>query len=326
MPVEAFLSCLGWGSAARAPLAGDASARRYERLTRGGDRAVLMIAPPDRGEDIRPFIQVAEHLRSLGLGAPGVFGQDEGAGLLLLEDLGDDLYARVAARDPAAETELYAAAVDVLADLHRHPPPGFAPPYDREPLLDLAGLAWHWYAGERDAQDFRDAMAPLIDATAGITEVLALRDYHAENLVWRPDRLGISRVGLLDFQDAMAGHRAYDLVSLLEDARRDVPDALREAMTARYIAASGTDPTQFRRAFALFGAQRNLRILGVFARLCLRDGKPGYLRLIPRVWGHLMRDLSHSDLSEVRDVVLRDLPPPDNPHLKALEARCAPTP
>ncbi|GAA0297416.1 aminoglycoside phosphotransferase family protein [Rhodovulum strictum] len=326
--IAAFLSGAGWGDATRRPLAGDASNRRYERLTDGLRSAVLMDAPAERGEDVRPFLAIARHLSGLGLSAPAILAEDPGTGLLLLEDLGDDLFARVAARDPAQEETLYAAAVDLLADLHRAPPPSGLGAYDAPIMARLARLPFDWYLPGIDAPAPDGAAAAF---RAGIETVLAehappsvliLRDYHAENLIWLPDRQGAARVGLLDFQDALCGHPAYDLVSLLEDARRDVDEGLQARMRTRYVAATGTAPDSFDRAYALLGAQRNLRILGVFARLCLRDGKPGYLPLLPRVWGHLMRDLSHPDLAPLRAQVLDLIPPPEPDHLDRIARKC----
>ncbi|PTW50560.1 aminoglycoside phosphotransferase family protein [Rhodovulum kholense] len=324
-----FLARTGWAEARRAPLAGDASNRRYERLTRGTETAVLMDADPARGEDVRPFIAIARHLTWLGLSAPAILAEDAAQGFLLLEDLGDALFARVLAKDPGPEDTLYAAATDLLADLHRAAPPAGLAAYDAETMADLACLPFQWYltglgrpATEADIAAFRATIRTLLESTAP-PSVLILRDYHAENLIWLPDRSGAARVGLLDFQDARVGHPAYDLVSLLEDARRDVPSALQARMRARYVSRTGSDPDAFARAYALTGAQRNLRILGVFARLCLRDGKPGYLRLMPRVWAHLMTDLDHPALAELRDRTLQLLPPPDPDRLARIESQCA---
>ncbi|SIO49574.1 hypothetical protein SAMN05444722_2693 [Rhodovulum sp. ES.010] len=329
----AFLARAGWQDAARAPLAGDASNRRYERLRGGpeGTGAVLMDAPPDTGEDVRPFVGIARHLAGLGLSAPGILAEDTARGFLLIEDLGDALFARVVAADPACEEDLYAAAVDLLVDLHRAAPPARLDPYDAATMAPLAGLAFDWYARALDAP-VKDAEATRLLAAFQhrleevVPSVLILRDYHAENLIWLPERTGTARVGLLDFQDARIGHPAYDLVSLLEDARRDVPEPLQTRIKARYVQASGADPAAFDRAYALLGAQRNLRILGVFARLCLRDGKPGYLPLLPRVWGHLMRDLAHPALADIRDSCLALLPPPDPAQFDRIARRCHPTP
>lgn len=337
--IATFLDTAGWGMATRAPLAGDASNRRYERLSGGpvDACAVLMDAPPEKGEDTRPFVHIARHLRGLGLSAPKILAEDNAAGLLLLEDLGDDLYARVLQEARADETEIYAAAVDALVALHNHPPPADLPPYHPDLMAEKAALAGQWYAGgsatvaaagpdHPAARALADSIGPLLARHVPTATVLVQRDYHAENLLWLPDRQGIARVGLLDFQDALAGHPAYDLVSLLEDARRDVPKALQSTMLARYIAATGTDADKFRRAYALLGAQRNLRILGVFARLSLHYGKPHYADLIPRVWGHLQQDLTHPDLTGLKDTVDLTLPPPDPVRLDRLKARCATVP
>lgn len=313
---RAFLDAAGWRGAALAPLAGDASNRRYERVSDRARRAVLMDAPAERGEDIRPFLAVGAWLRGLGLSAPDVFAADEGAGFALLEDLGDALFARVCAAEPALEAELYAAAVDLLPALA--PPPAAAPPYDEAVLVREAMLALDWWAAgatgaapsEGLRAEFAGRVADACAAVAGDRRAFALRDYHAENLIWLPERRGAARVGLLDFQDALAGHPAYDLVSLLEDARRDTEPALRAAMLARRIDATGEDPEAFRAAHAALGAQRNLKIVGIFARLRLRDGKPQYLDLIPRVWAHLGRDLEHPALARLAGFVAAHVPPP----------------
>lgn len=305
-PVARFLAEAGWADAERAPLAGDASNRAYQRVRDGDGRgAVLMIAPPERGEDTRPFVAVAEHLRRLGLSAPEIYAGDTEHGLLLIEDLGDDLFARIARDRPEIEPPVYDAAVDVLVHLHRTPPPDFAAGYDRAMLVERAELARIWYARHDQDSAFSAEIDTLFAETGDREEVLALRDYHAENLLWLPDRNGVARVGLLDFQDALRGHRAYDLVSLVEDARRDLAPGLANRLVDRYVRESGVEGDAFTRAMALYGAQRNLRILGVFARLARRDGKPGYLKLIPRVWGHLMHDLSHPALQRLRTLVDR---------------------
>ena len=328
---DALLDRAGWGSARAEPLAGDASLRRYERLRRGEEAAVLMDAPPDAGEDVRPFLAIARHLAELGLSAPRVLAADEGAGFLLLEDLGDDLYARLLSRsDEGLERALYQAAVDLLAELHRHPAPAGIAAYGPEVMADRAALAWRWYrrgvAGDAgDAAGAERAVRDMLEQLAPETDVLVLRDYHAENLLWLPEREGVARVGLLDFQDALAGHRAYDLVSLLEDARRDVAAALREAMIARYIAATGLDEASFRAAAAALGAQRNLRIIGVFARLSMHYGRPRYVDLIPRVWAHLGRDLDHPWLEPLRRVAAT-LPEPTPERLARLKELCATVP
>jgi aminoglycoside/choline kinase family phosphotransferase len=332
--LEAFLASSGWGEARMALLAGDASNRRYLRLSAPstGAGAVLMDAPPDRGEDVTPFIRIAEHLAALGLSAPRILARDTEAGLLLLEDLGDDLFARVLERAPELENRLYSAAVDLLTELHDHPPPAGLAHYDPALMTELSALAHDWYrrgvkrrADPATRSGFCRLFEPVL-AEIAAEDVLVQRDYHAENLLWLPERAGPARVGLLDFQDAMAGHRAYDLVSLLQDARRDVSAATEEAMIARYVTASGVSDTTFRTAYCILGAQRNLRILGVFARLCLRDGKARYVDLIPRVWGHLQRDLAHPSLAPLRAHLAEDLPPPTPAILQGLKDQCATIP
>ncbi|WP_424988193.1 aminoglycoside phosphotransferase family protein [Microbulbifer sp. S227A] len=320
----AFLAGTDWAGATRGPLAGDASNRRYERLRHPetGDTAVLMDAPPEKGEDVRPFLRIARHLCDIGLSAPRILTQDVEHGFLLIEDLGDDLYARVVRATPDRETMLYEAAIDVLLTLHRAPLPALDP-YDARVMTDLATLAYSKYrdgiVGNPDGQDrFQTLFLDICAAHATADPVLIQRDYHAENLLWLPDRQGAARVGLLDFQDAMAGHPAYDLVSLLQDARRDVSPGLQEAMIARYLAGSKDDPTRFRAAYAVLGAQRNLRILGVFARLGREYGKPHYIDLIPRVWAHLMQDLDHPALAPVADVLRETLPAPTPDNLQSL--------
>ncbi|MDZ7710171.1 MAG: phosphotransferase [Roseovarius sp.] len=311
-----------------APSPGDASNRRYLRLARpDGARAVLMDAPPERGEDVRPFTAIARHLRGLGLSAPAILAEETQTGLLLLEDLGDALYARTLAQAPAMEPTLYRAATDLLVELHRHAPPEGLAPYSPPLMADLAALALDWYrdggTSPEDASLRRQFQATLETHLAALPEtdsVLIQRDYHAENLIWLPDRAGVARVGLLDFQDAMRGHRAYDLVSLLQDARRDVSPATARAMLKHYIATTGADADAFTTAFHWLGAQRNLRILGVFARLCLRDGKPHYVDLIPRVWAHLQTDLRHPALAPLASLVAEALPPPTPAHLDTLKS------
>lgn len=313
-----FVAATDWAEAETRPLAGDASNRRYLRLTRArdGTTAVLMDAPPERGEDVRPFLRIARHLCGIGLSAPRILAEDPERGFLILEDLGDALFARVMARNPSLEAPLYAAATDLLVDLHRHPPPPGLDVYGPRTMADMAALAFDWYltgaTGEQSPRRtaFHAATEAALAAHALPADVLVQRDYHAENLLWLPGRTGTARVGLLDFQDAMLGHRAYDLVSVLQDARRDVPPAIETAMIARYIAGAGVDEGDFVTAYHCLGAQRNLRILGVFARLCLRDGKAGYVDLIPRVWAHLQRDLADPAMAEVRAILSGSLPEP----------------
>ncbi|WP_264211762.1 aminoglycoside phosphotransferase family protein [Leisingera thetidis] len=321
----AFLSATPYAEWQRGPLAGDASNRRYERLAgpRGGT-AVLMDAPPEKGEDARPFVRIAEYLRAQGLSAPAILAQDVEHGFLLLEDLGDDLFARVVLREPALEKPLYEAATDVLVALHRAPMPDLEP-YGPRMMSEMAGLVLSKYRdgilGGHDADlqsRFEDLFEDILRETVKCDAVLVQRDYHAENLLWLPDRTGVARVGLLDFQDARSGHRAYDLVSLLQDARRDVPAGIEMHMMSRYITAAGVDESGFRTAYAVLGVQRNLRILGVFARLSQEYGKPHYVDLIPRVWDHFVRGLDHPALAPVAGLLQDCLPAPTPENLDRL--------
>ncbi|APE45074.1 aminoglycoside phosphotransferase [Sulfitobacter alexandrii] len=318
-----FLAENGWADAARTRIAGDASNRSYDRLLRAdGTTAILMDAPPDTGEDVRPFVRIAMHLRQNGLSAPEILAVEERSGFLLLEDLGDDLFARLMQADPARETSLYRAAVDVLISLHGCEPMPLAA-CDAQWLSDMTEPLFEWYlpkdtSGLRTA--FKAVFDPLAQAVAAAPHVTILRDYHAQNLLWLPERTGVARVGLLDFQDALAGHRAYDLVSILQDARRDVSTELETDMLAYYLDRVPVDPTTFRRDYAVLGVQRNLRILGIFARLAKRDGKASYVDLVPRVWNYVQRNLAHPELKPLAEV-LADVPAPTRAFLEQLKAR-----
>jgi aminoglycoside/choline kinase family phosphotransferase len=314
-----FLAANGWGGIAPATLAADASFRRYFRLRDRARRAVLMDAPPPQ-EDVGPYVAVAGVLRDLGLSAPEIHAEDRKRGFLLIEDFGDDLYTRLLAKG-ADEEGLYALAIDTLIELHRTVATAGAPalpPYDEERLLTEAALLVDWYVpttlGTPLADEARDQYLALwrdiLHEVRPTDGTLVLRDYHVDNLMLLPGRPGVRGCGLLDFQDAVCGPPAYDLVSLLEDARRDVPPALREAMTERYLAAfPSLDRTVFLRSAAILAAQRNAKIIGIFTRLWRRDGKPQYLRHIPRVWRLLEGDLRREPaLRPLRDWLDRHLP------------------
>ncbi|MFK7762447.1 MAG: aminoglycoside phosphotransferase family protein [Roseobacter sp.] len=326
---QAFIIAAGWESARVIPLAGDASNRRYDRLIApDGKTAVLMDAPPEKGEDVRPFVEIATFLESLGLSTPRILHQDASLGFLLLEDLGDRLFARDVRADPTVEHALYRAAIDVLNTLHKAPPPPLAV-YDAATTVPLAALAYDWYQlGAKGSVDtaarsrFCAAFEKRITPFDPDLSVLIQRDYHAENLLWLPDRDGVARVGLLDFQDAMLGHPVYDLVSVLQDARRDVDPAIAQEMMDTFAANTHLDRIEFNRAFAVFGLQRNLRILGVFARLCMRDSKPHYVDLIPRVWNHILTNLQHPELADIGETIIRDLPAPSPEVCKMLKEKC----
>lgn len=353
--ITSFLEAAGWGGANIQPLAGDASTRRYFRVSRAGSQAMLMdqprgaetaACPPDAsaderrklgynamarlaGPDCRPFAAVAAHLNARGLSAPKTLAHDYANGFLLIEDFGDGRFADLILGGQP-ERPLYETAIDTLVRLQAEPAPKtLAIPggghvhllsYDPVAMEAEVLLLTEWFyraaAGKPIADDAREeyiaawraALAQLPTDNA----VMVLRDYHAENLMWLDDRAGPARAGLLDFQDALAGSPAYDLISLTEDARRDVSVELAEAMTTRYIEARrgqrGFDEEAFRFAAALLAAQRNTKIVGIFARLWKRDGKPRYTTMLPRMWGYLARDLKHPALAPLKTWFDRHIP------------------
>lgn len=349
---EDFLKKSGWGDATVMPLPGDASTRRYARLARGDETAMLMHQPQSAesataaanagemerralgynavarlaGADCGRFTAVAEYLRGRGLAAPRIHAADLAQGYAILEDFGDDLFVDVLSKG-GSEQELYNAAVEVLARLHTQNAPAELPggfplhAYDEIALLAETDLLTEWFlplaltrpATDQEVAEHRRLWRQALDGIAPAPPVFVHRDYHAQNLIWMPDRQGLARVGLIDFQDAVAGSRAYDLVSLLEDARRDVPPAVAEMATRHYFAvlrAHGlaVNEVQFRHEMAVMAAQRNTKIVGIFARLYKRDGKARYLALLPRVWRHLERDLIHPSLAELRAWYDRTIP------------------
>ena len=321
--IRKFLAASGWGGVPPVSLAGDASFRRYYRLDDGARRVVLMDAPPPF-EDVRPYIAVAAILRGLGLSAPQIHAEDSAHGFLLIEDFGDGLYTRLLAGGAAVgadEFALYALAIDTLIALHRAVAakglPAL-PPYDEARLLTEAALLVEWYApgvlgvalppGARE--DYLARWREILPQAMLPSATLVLRDYHADNLMLLPGRPGIAGCGVLDFQDAVVGPASYDLVSLLEDARRDVPSALRAAMTERYLAAfPGLDRAIFVRSGAILAVQRNCKILGIFTRLWRRDEKPAYLPHIARIWRLIEEDLRREPgLRPIADWLDRHLP------------------
>jgi N-acetylmuramate 1-kinase len=313
-----FVRRAGWGDAGERLLAGDASFRKYFRLSRPRASAVVMDAPPPQ-EDVRPFVRIGRHLIGLGLSAPAIHAVDEDNGFLLLEDLGDDTFARVLAAG-GEEAEVYARATDVLIVLHRAGAQALLPglgAYAGEALIDAAMLLPEWYlpaASGRPTPDeettaYRAAWRACLANLPAMADTLLLRDYHKDNLMWLPARAGIKACGILDFQDAQQGHPSYDLVSLIEDARRDVAPAVHAACLGRYLAETGLDAQDFAAGFALMAAQRHARIIGLFVRLLERDGKPEYLPHLPRVWRMFERALRHDALQPLRTWVDRLLPP-----------------
>jgi tRNA threonylcarbamoyl adenosine modification protein YjeE len=344
--IRRFLARSGFALAERKHMQGDASSRSYERLTAKGATYILMNSPrrPDGpivrdgqpysaiahlAEDVTPFIAMTQALRELGFSAPAIFASDREHGLLLIEDFGTDI---VVAGDPPAPIEArYETAVDVLAALHRNKLPDMLPVeagveyrlprYDLEALLIEVELLLDWYLPKLDAKIsdnkrdvylslWRDALMPTIQGP----QVWAMRDYHSPNLMWLPERKGTGRIGLLDFQDAVMGSPAYDVASLLQDARVDVPEMVEISLLSRYTRARlstepGFDAPAFVQAYATLAAQRASKILGIFARLEKRDGKPQYLRHLPRVWGYLQRALAHPALAPLQSWYRLHVPP-----------------
>jgi aminoglycoside/choline kinase family phosphotransferase len=308
-----FLARNGWGGAEIVPLAGDASFRRYFRVADGGRTAVLMDAPPET-EDSRPFLAVGDALDGFGFSVPRPHGIDLDAGLILLDDFGDARATPVLAAAPERERATYEMAIDLLVDLHRHPSPPLRP-YSEAELLREVRLLPEWYlpaVGLTEAAGYDAAWGATWGAVVAETAaapVLTLRDYHADNLMLL-DRPGIRGLGLLDFQDALAGHPAYDLVSLLQDARRDVSRDLEEAMIECYTAGRGiADAAAFRAAYEVLGAQRNTKIIGIFTRLRDRDGRSGYVERLPRLWRLLEGNLRHPALATVAAWFAANVPP-----------------
>ncbi len=298
-----FLIKAGWAGAKILPLAGDASFRRYFRVVAPDRQAVLMDAPPPH-ENPRPFADMAQYLTGIGLCAPTIFSSDLDAGLLLIEDFGDDRMREAVDADPACEFDIYRGVVDVLIELHRHVPPKL-PRHGLDNWIDEVGLFTQWYCPQTnltvDEAGFRQAWHDVLGGIdAGSDKwVTELRDYHAENIMLITAADNLARYGLLDFQDARIGHPAYDLVSMLQDARRDVSPDVEAAMLMHYKTATGRGD-DFDAAYWALGAQRNTRILGVFVRLWKRDGKPLYRRFQSRMWGLLERDLRHPSLAPLK--------------------------
>ena len=285
---DEFLQQSGLKSFVRNPLAGDASHRRYERILTSDKSYMLMIAPPGK-EDVRPFIKVDSILRDANLHAPEIYSQNPESGYLLLEDMGDDLFSRVLVTNNN-ELELYKMAVEVLAVL---PKTADLPEYSTEKLVEESALFIDWFAVDAPREEFTAIITKLVEQLDKKHNKLVLRDYHADNLIWLPQEQNLHKVGLLDFQDAVIGHEAYDLVSLLEDARRDVS----KETTTKILQGRSMD---FMRDYFILGAQRNLKIIGIFNRLKKRDNKDNYLKFLPRVWNHLKHDLEHPAMAELK--------------------------
>jgi tRNA threonylcarbamoyl adenosine modification protein YjeE len=342
-----FLDGAGFADARRQRMAGDASTRSYARLAYKDGFVILMNSPrrPDGpaiydgkpysaavhlAEDVKPFVAIANGLRERGFSAPAIHHADLDAGFLITEDFGGASF--VESDPPAPIAERYQAATDMLAALHRQPLPEILPlapqitytipTFDTDALLTEVGLMPEWYMPDRDAAptgelraEFVAMWRELLAKHAAATKTWVIRDFHSPNLIWLDARAEFAKVGIIDFQDAVLGPAAYDLMSLLQDARIDVPEALELSMLTRYmkarLAADGAfDPAAFAELYAIMSAQRNTKLLGIFARLNRRDGKPQYLRHQPRIWTYLTRSLAHPGLSRFREWYAVNVPPP----------------
>ncbi len=352
--VEKLLTQTGWADARREFMLGDASVRAYERLRRGEETAVLMISPPrpdgppvrygkpysaiaKLAEDVKPFVALANGLRGEGYSAPAILGQDLKTGLLLTEDLGHETVLVDGAPDP----ERYMVAMELLADLHGRTLPDRLPvtegvehripPYDLDALLIEAELLLDWYLPHMGKMalsatargQFVNGWKEVLTGIVMAPRTWTLRDYHSPNLMWLPDREGLKRIGIIDFQDAVMGHPAYDVASLAQDARVDMPEGLELRLVGHYARMRrAADPdfnmAAFARDYSVMGAQRATKILGIFARLNKRDGKPGYLKHLPRIEGYVRACLAHPALSELKSWYRANIPglypeePPEN--------------
>jgi N-acetylmuramate 1-kinase len=345
-----FLHKAGFIDAERKRMAGDASTRSYARLLQDETSFILMNSPkrPDGpaiydgkpysaavhlAEDVKPFVAIGNGLRSRGFSAPEIHHRDLDGGFLITEDFGSE--GVVSGEPPAPIAERYDAAADMLAALHCEQLPDtlpLAPPLDYPiPVFDIdawlveTGLMPEWYLPDRGAplsdslrSEFVAMWRDILQKPAAAPKTWVIRDFHSPNLIWLGERAGIKRVGIIDFQDAVLGPAAYDVVSLLQDARIDVPEAVELALFSRYVKArraadAGFDAADFAAIYAIMSAQRNTRLLGTFARLNRRDGKPQYLKHQPRIWSYLSRSLAHPALAPVRAWYAANVPPPSSP-------------
>ncbi len=319
--MDAFLARIGWHGAVRSMLAGDASFRRYERVAFNDTIAVLMDAPPP-WEDVRPFIAVTELLGRCNVTVPKIIARDEDEGFLLLQDLGDQSFTRLLCANPLRERELYLAATEALIAIYRASQAHGAllssqlKPYDNAVYLREAALLADWFLpqvhGLEKAKALREEYLAIwqgiLDRAELKTNGLVHRDYHADNLFWLEGREGHHAVGMIDYQDALWGDPAYDLASLLEDARRDVATTTMTDCFAKFATDIDEPAGAFAARFSVIAAQRNAKIIGIFTRLCVRDGKADYLDYLPRVWGHFAHDLTHPLLAPLRAFIDAHVP------------------
>ena len=292
--ISEFLRNAGWINATRNLLAGDASKRQYQRLSLNGTTAILMDAPPETGEDTRLFGNLAGYLRQEGFAAPEIIAADHKAGLLLIEDLGPNTVAQHLSAHPEDEEEIYKQTAQLLAKLATIEAPRGLLKLRSELAAEMLEPFFEYAAPQSQRRTISDSIKELFDVFRDEDLVFSLRDFHSENLIWRKNAAGNARLGLLDFQDAFAAPTGYDLASFLRDARRDASNSATSLAICQFAEMTGRAVDDVEERIAILSVQRNLRILGIFAKLILVENKPGYRKFVPRVRQHIQNDLLHS--------------------------------
>lgn len=310
--LEDFLVSAGWDDAKRMKMDGDLSFRRFMRLVRPGGSAILMDAYPDDQGSTSAFVRMTEWLRAVRLSAPVIIAGKPEDGLLLLEDLGDQNVAGLFETEHRQRVGLYSSILDLLIHIRNQAPPPLSCPGALD-LVRMTSLADDYYPGldVSGLSAFRALLETVLANLGAEAPTVSLRDFHADNLMWLPERVGIAKFGLLDYQDAFLTHPVYDLVSLLTDARTEIDPGFRSEMIKEYAQKSGDDPEHLGMAFSAFSAQRNLRILGIFFRSAREHGKTHHLSKLPRVHRYLVEALSHPVFADVSASALAAIPSPD---------------
>lgn len=319
MNARTFLQGTEWADWTAQPIPKDAGARSYQRLTGPGGETVILAHDPSLAAR-EAFVKISNHLLSIGLSSPKVLLQGRKDGFLVLEDLGTGLFPLVISQTPDLQNSLYSAAIDAIFAIVDAPPPPVSR-FGIAEMTDQAMLVFDWYGTTTDPS-MKQRLLDVFSSHISAPDHLMLRDVHAENLLWLPDRKGPARIGLLDFQGARLASPLYDILSLLTDARRDVPQTIEDAALERAADHFGRPLTAVQTEAAALSLQRNLRILGVFARLCLRDSRPSYLQYVPRVRAHISKALAGLNVPRLEAVLDRTLPEATPTYLSKLEAKC----
>lgn len=323
-----FLAQNGWQGAIITPLIGDASQRHYYRLQHPNKAtAILMDTPIGSYDNPSDFVKIAQHLKAIGICAPEIYAKNIAQGLLLLEDLGDLLFPKAISASPQSESDLYQGAVDVLLHIEKSPPALDIPDLSAHDWAVAASIVIDTYQSaivapkavySQASQTLTKLIEQALSQYANSPRIMILRDYHAENLLLLPHKLGIGRIGVLDFQLAQMGQPGYDLVSLLQDARRDVPQEIAQKMVMYYAAKRNQHIDEISPALAILGVQRALRIMGVFSSLAIKHQKKHYLQFLPRVWKQLNTNLAHPALHQLKQACLELLSPPTPENIKLI--------